>query len=84
MKARLFVGNLDYSVTDQELHDLFSKWGKVSEAVVIEGKGFGFVQMSTPKEAEEAKNGLNGTEFKGRVLKVAEAKPKRNRRSRRY
>lgn len=77
--SRLFVGNLTYSVTNEDLTGLFSTYGEVVEAKVIEGKGFGFVEMSSQSEAEEAKEGLNGTDFSGRSLNVDEAKPPRNR-----
>jgi len=77
--SKLFVGNLNYSVTAGELTDLFSEYGEVVEAKVIEGKGFGFVEMSSQSEAEEAKETLNGTDFSGRSLNVDEAKPPRSR-----
>lgn len=80
----MYVGNLDYSVTDKELKELFSKHGEVKEVNIIEGKGFGFVEMSTQTEAEKAKEGLDGTEFKGRTLKVDEARPRRSRQDRNY
>ena len=76
---KLFVGNLNYAVTSDELADLFSEYGEVVEAKVIEGKGFGFVEMSSQSEAEEAKETLNGTDFSGRSLNVDEAKPPRSR-----
>ncbi len=77
--SKLFVGNLNYTVTAGELNDLFSEYGEVVEAKVIEGKGFGFVEMSSQSEAEEAKEALNGTDFSGRSLNVDEAKPPRSR-----
>lgn len=80
----MYVGNLDYSVTDKDLKELFSKHGEVKEVNIIEGKGFGFVEMSTQAEAEKAKEGLDGTEFKGRTLKVDEARPRRSRQDRDY
>jgi RNA recognition motif-containing protein len=76
---KLFVGNLNYTVTAGELTDLFSEYGEVVEAKVIEGKGFGFVEMSSQSEAEEAKEALNGSDFSGRSLNVDEAKPPRSR-----
>ena len=77
--SKLYVGNLSYSVTDEEIKELFSKHGEVKEVNIIEGKGFGFVEMSKQKEAEKAKEELNGTEFKGRTLRVDEARPPRRR-----
>ena len=84
--SKLFVGNLSYSVTAEELENLFSEYGEVVEAKVIERKGFGFVEMSTQAEAEEAKDALHGKDFSGRTLNVDEAKPprSRNQRDRRY
>jgi RNA recognition motif-containing protein len=80
---KLFVGNLTYSVTSDELGELFASYGEVVEAKVIEGKGFGFVEMSSQEEAVAAKDGLHGTEFVGRTLNVDEARPPRNRGPRR-
>jgi RNA recognition motif-containing protein len=78
---KLFVGNLSYSVTSEELTDLFAGHGSVVEAKVIEGKGFGFVEMSSKAEADTAKEALNGTDFSGRSLNVDTAKPPKNRDS---
>jgi len=80
--SKLYVGNLSYSVTDDELTELFSNHGEVVDTKVIEGKGFGFVEMSSQSEAEEAKDALNETEFKGRTMRVDEAKPPRKREDR--
>jgi len=85
--SKLYVGNLDYSVNNGDLEELFSQYGEVKEVNVIEGKGFGFVEMSSPEEAEEAKEALNGSEYKRRTIRVDEASPpkKRPRKdSRRY
>ena len=79
--SKLFVGNLTYSVTTEDLEQLFSSYGEVVEAKVIEGKGFAFVEMSDESEAENAKDKLNGSDFKGRTLNVDEAKPPRKRES---
>jgi len=78
-ESKLFVGNLSYSVTSEELTELFSGHGTVVEAKVIEGKGFGFVEMGSPAEAETAKEALNGTDFSGRALNVDKAKPPKSR-----
>jgi len=75
---KLYVGNLDYSVTKEALSELFSEFGEVVEVTIVEGKGFGFVEMSEPSEAESAMSDLNGKDFKGRSLKVDEARPKRD------
>ncbi|EPG66063.1 RNA recognition motif domain-containing protein [Leptospira wolffii] len=72
---KLFVGNLNYSVGQAEISELFSNYGEVSYVKVIEGKGFGFVEMANDEQAANAKNSLNGTEFKGRTLNIDIAKP---------
>ncbi len=76
---KLYVGNLHYSVTKEQLEQLFSNYGEVSEVKIIEGRGFGFVEMSTQSEAEKAKEALNGSELEGRTLRVDEARPQRSR-----
>jgi RNA recognition motif-containing protein len=77
---KLYVGNLDYSVTKDELSELFAEFGEVVEVTIIDGKGFGFVEMSEPAEAENAMSDLNGKDLKGRSMKVDEARPKRDNR----
>jgi RNA recognition motif-containing protein len=77
---KLYVGNLSYSITSEQLENLFSKYGKVQSVRIVEGRGFGFVEMSNPDEAEKAKEALNGQEVEGRNLKVDEARPPRERR----
>ena len=77
---KLYVGNLDYSVTKDDLSELFSECGEVVEVIVIDGKGFGFVEMTEPAEAEKAIADLDGKDLKGRSLKVNEARPKRDNR----
>ncbi|MCE5300785.1 MAG: RNA-binding protein [Spirochaetia bacterium] len=79
--SKMYVGNLVYAVTSDELKELFSPYGTVASATVIEGKGFGFVEMSTPEEAAAAKTALDGKDFQGRKLKVDEAKPPREKGS---
>ena len=81
---KLYVGNLNYSVTNEELTALFSDHGNVENVNIIEGKGFGFVEMSTQAEAEAAKAALNNAEFRGRSLKVDEARPPKSRQRRDY
>ncbi len=78
---KLYVGNLDYSVTKDELSELFAEFGEVVEVTIIDGKGFGFVEMSEPAEAESAMSDLNGKDLKGRSMKVDEARPKKDNRS---
>jgi len=86
MNKRLFVAGLPFTTTSEELRDLFSGIGAVVAANVIQdrdtgrSKGFGFVEMETPEEASAAIAKLNDTDFGGRKLIVAEAKPKEERR----
>ena len=78
--SKLYVGNLSYSVTNEQLEELFANHGEVKQVNIIEGRGFGFVEMSDPSEAEKAKEALDGSDFDGRTLKVDEAKPPRRDR----
>lgn len=85
MGKKLYVGNLSFNVSDNELRDLFGPFGGVDSAQVItdrdtgRSKGFGFVEMSSSGEAEAAIAALDGKEHDGRALKVNEARPKENR-----
>jgi RNA recognition motif-containing protein len=76
---KLYVGNLTYSVTDEQLEKLFSQYGEVKEVNLIGSKGFGFVEMATNEEAEKAKEALDGYAFEGRNMKVDEARPKKDK-----
>jgi len=79
---KLYVGNLAYSATENSVTTLFSKEGTVDSVQLItdretgRSKGFGFVEMSTKEEADNAIANLNGHELEGRVLTVNEARPK--------
>jgi RNA recognition motif-containing protein len=73
--SKLYVGNLHYAVTIESLKELFSNYGEVQNVNIVEGKGFGFVEMTNQSEAEKAKKALNGSDFKGRALKINEAQP---------
>ena len=81
----IYVGNLAYSVTDDELREAFAAFGDVSRASVImdretgRSKGFGFVEMPDNSQAEAAINGLNEKELSGRPIRVNEAKPREDR-----
>ena len=76
--SKLYVGNLNYAVTEEQLKELFGNYGEVTHVNIIDGRGFGFVELSSPEEAEQAKEALNDTEFQGRTLRVDEARaPKR-------
>lgn len=75
----LYVGNLNYGVNNSQLEELFAAYGEVKRVNIIDGKGFGFVEMGTPDEAEKAKEGLNGQDFEGRTLKIDEARPRQDK-----
>ncbi len=77
--SKLYVGNLGYSVTQQQVSELFSPYGEVKEVNIINGKGFGFVEMSNQADAEKAKEALDGKDFDGRPLKIDEARPPKPR-----
>jgi len=83
LSTKLYVGNLDYSVTGEQLTELLSQAGTVVSADVItdkysgRSKGFGFVEMSSEDDAGKAIEMFNGKEFQGRNLVVNEARPKR-------
>jgi RNA recognition motif-containing protein len=81
MSLKLYVGNLNYRTTEEKLKELFSQYGEVTSVNILQGRGFGFVEMSTEEMAQEAKNGLNGTEFEGRKIIVNEARPKAEKRT---
>lgn len=85
MGAKLYVGNLSYSVVEEKLQGLFSQHGSVVSVRIItdkfsgRSKGFGFVEMGSDEEAERATAALNGTEFEGRAMVVSEARPQEER-----
>jgi cold-inducible RNA-binding protein len=85
MSKKLYVGNLAFQTTSQDLQELFAQAGTVESASVIEdrdtgqSKGFAFVEMSTEEEAASAIEQFNGRELAGRMLKVNEARPRENR-----
>ncbi|UCF97377.1 MAG: RNA-binding protein [Spirochaetaceae bacterium] len=85
MNKKLYVGGLPFSVTDERLKELFEPHGTVESAKVVtdrytdRSRGFGFVEMSTQQEAEQAIKALNGTDIEGRSLTVNESKPRENR-----
>ncbi len=87
MSAKLFVGNLSFETTSDEIRDLFSEVGPVESCQVItdrdtgRSKGFGFVEMNSKAEANAAKEKFDGQDLHGRALKVDEAKPKVDSRS---
>lgn len=77
--SKLYVGNLPYSVGNEQLEELFANYGEVKEVRIIEGKGFGFVEMDSAEGAGKAKEALDGSDFEGRTLKVDEARPPREK-----
>jgi RNA recognition motif-containing protein len=85
MSTKLYVGNLAFQTTSQELQQLFAQAGTVQSASVVEdrdtgrSRGFAFVEMSSEEEATSAIEQFNGKEVGGRALKVNEAKPRENR-----
>ena len=89
---KLYVGNLAFSMTEDDLLDAFTEFGEVSSVTIImdrktnRSKGFGFVEMSDDSEAQEAIDALDGTDIKGRNVKVNEARPREEkpRRKPRY
>lgn len=72
---KLYVGNLNYRTTEQTLKDVFSAFGEVASANVLQGRGFGFVEMAAAEAADEARARLNGTDLDGRKIIVNEARP---------
>jgi len=83
MGNKVYVGNLPFSVDDNSLKELFSQYGEVTEAVVIQdrdsrrSKGFGFVTFTDEESAKKAIEAMNGKEVDGREIKVNEAKAMR-------
>ena len=85
MSSKLFVGNLSFNTTENDLQDAFAAFGTVTEANLMmdratnRPRGFGFVTMSSPEEAQKAIDGLNGKELDGRALTVNIARPREER-----
>lgn len=85
MNNKLYVGNLSFNTTENDLHDAFAVHGTVVEANLMvdresgRPRGFGFVTMSTPEEAQRAIDAMNGTSLDGRPLTVNIARPREDR-----
>jgi len=83
----IYVGNLSYDTTEDDLRTAFAAFGEVSSVSIIkdrisgESRGFAFVEMPTKSEGIDALSGLNGTELKGRSLNISEARPRQERGS---
>jgi len=79
----IYAGDLDHSVTEDDLKDAFSEFGDVSSVKIItdrdsgQSRGFGFVEMPDDSEAAKAMEALNGSQLKGREIKVSQANPRR-------
>ena len=85
MSSKIFVGNLDFKVTENDLQDAFATYGTVVETNIVTDRatgrprGFAFVTMSSPEEAQKAIAAMNGANLDGRSLTVNEARPKQAR-----
>jgi len=83
----IYVGNLGYDINESDLREAFEQYGKITEIRLVmdkvtgKTKGFGFIEMPEKEEAQKAITEMNEMEFKGRVIKVDEAKPKTDRGS---
>ena len=87
MGKKLYVGNLSFDMTDQDLEETFSEFGELASAVIVKdrvsgrSRGFGFVEFAEEESAQSAKEATNGKEVKGRTLKVDEAREQKRNRS---
>ncbi|ATH07107.1 RNA-binding protein [Halobacteriovorax marinus] len=85
MSNKIYVGNLSFNTLEDSLRDAFKKYGDVESCKLItdrdsgRSKGFGFVEMASAQEAQDAISGLDGTDLDGRDMKVNEAKPQERR-----
>ena len=81
----IFVGNLSFNTSEDELRQIFEAYGQVERVSILtdretgRSRGFGFVEMTNPEEGEKAITGLNGSQFGGRTINVNEARPKAER-----
>ena len=81
----IFVGNLSFNTSEDELRQIFETYGQVERVSILtdretgRSRGFGFVEMTNPEEGEKAIAGLNGSQFGGRTINVNEARPKAER-----
>src|SRR5512139_1403902 len=83
----IYVGNLSFDTTEQDLRQAFEAFGQVTSTNIIsdkitgQSKGFGFIEMSAKEQAQAAIAGMNGKEIKGRAVNVNEARPRNNDRT---
>lgn len=90
MEKKIYVGNISFKATVEDIKELFSKIGEVESVNIItdartgQPKGFGFIEMASGEDAEKAITALNGTTFMERALSVAEAKPQQPREKRSF
>jgi cold-inducible RNA-binding protein len=88
MSVKLYVGNLTFNTTEQDLQEQFSRYGQVSSAIIItdrdtgRSRGFAFVELDSKESAQAAIEALNGKELDGRALTVNEARPRDDRSNR--
>jgi RNA recognition motif-containing protein len=88
MEKKLYVGNISFKATEEDIRELFARTGEVETVKIITDahtgnpKGFGFVEMANEEDARKAIDGLNGTTFMERAITVAEAKPQQPREKR--
>ncbi|MFN3385320.1 MAG: RNA recognition motif domain-containing protein [Candidatus Thermochlorobacter sp.] len=75
MATKLYVGNLNYSTSEEGLRNAFANYGEIVSVKIIQGKGFGFVEYKSEGDAEAAKEALNNTQLDGRSIKVSDARP---------
>jgi RNA recognition motif-containing protein len=82
---KMYVGNIPYNASEEELRELFSEYGEIESLKIMKdqftdrSKGFGFIEMASEEDAKKAIAALNGKDFKGKSLTVAEARPQQKR-----
>lgn len=85
MGKKIYVANISFNVTEQDIKNLFSEYGEIVSVKIItdtytgQSKGFGFIEMETENDAKKAISALNGKTFVGKILTVAEARPQQPR-----
>jgi len=85
MEKKIYVANISYTATEQDIRDLFSEYGEVVSVKIItdkftgQSKGFGFVEMESESDAQKTISELNGKPFMGKTLTLAEARPQQPR-----